>query len=56
MCATALVAMTALVGVLLLGLNERLLQRTSFVLVAFASGALVGGAGLAARKKFEVVG
>lgn len=44
LCATALVSMTALVGVLLLGMNERLLRRTSFVLVAFASGALVGGA------------
>ncbi len=44
LCATALVSATSMVGVLLLGMNERLLRRTSFVLVAFASGALVGGA------------
>jgi zinc and cadmium transporter len=44
LCATALVSLTALVGMLLLGMNQQLLRRTSFVLVAFASGALLGGA------------
>ena len=44
LCATSVVSMTALVGVLLLGINERVLRRSSFVLVAFASGGLVGAA------------
>ncbi len=44
LCATSLVSLTALTGALLLGVNERVLRRSSFVLVAFASGALVGAA------------
>jgi zinc and cadmium transporter len=44
LCATVVVSLVSLVGILLLRMQERLLRRVSFVLVALAAGALVGGA------------
>lgn len=44
LCATVVVSLVSLIGILLLRMQERLLRRVSFVLVALAAGALVGGA------------
>lgn len=42
--AVTAVSLLSLIGVVLIGLNTKLLQKISMVLVSFASGALLGGA------------
>ncbi|MEM3709029.1 MAG: ZIP family metal transporter, partial [Nitrososphaerales archaeon] len=42
--ATLLVSLCSLIGIVFLSLNDKILNKILLVLVAFASGALLGGA------------